>query len=349
MRPRVYYVYYQSLAMLVAICMLTVCSGLSICEQSAQSTRPALEDARSAAAQLPRLQSLLVSRRGELVLEYHAKGIRATRPTNVKSVAKSVISALIGIAIDRRLIPGVDTPIATYFPELLKDAEPAKRKITVEDLLTMRSGLESTSFDGYGSWVGSRNWVRYVLARPLVSEPGTAMEYSTGNTHLLSAILTKVSKTSTHRFAQEAIGTPLKLVLPPWPRDPQGIFFGGNDMLMTPAQMMEFGGLYLGRGRVDGRQIVPSAWVDSSCVARGRSRFNPDQGYGYGWWTREFAGRNACFAWGFGGQYIFIFRDLDLVVVTTSVATVSDERRDHRRMIFDLLERHILPVIADSR
>jgi len=100
---------------------------------------------------------------------------------------------------------------------------------------------------------------------------------------------------------------------------------------------------------VDGREIVPPDWVSSSCVSRGRSRFNPDQGYGYGWWIREFAGRDACFAWGFGGQYIFVFHDLDLVVVTTSRADVSDERRDHRQAIFDILEQHIIPVIAAAR
>jgi CubicO group peptidase (beta-lactamase class C family) len=261
-------------------------------------------------------------------------------------VSKSIISALVGIALERRLIPGLNTPIATYFPQLLEDANPSKRKITIEDLVSMRAGLQSTSFDNYGSWVRSRNWVRYVLSQPLVSDPGTTMEYSTGNTHLLSAILTRVTGTTTHRFAQDALAKPLGLLLPPWPRDPQGIFFGGNEMLMTPRQMVRFGELYLHRGRLEGRQIVPSAWVEASCVPRGRSRFNPDQGYGYGWWTRQFAGREACFAWGFGGQYIFTFRDLDLVVVTTSAATVSDERRDHRRLIFDILEQHIIPSVA---
>jgi CubicO group peptidase (beta-lactamase class C family) len=328
-------------AALVATCLVLQADTVGT-----QPAAPSLEAARSAAADLPRLYSLVVNWRGKLLLEYHGKNVRPARPTNVKSVSKSIVSALIGIAVERRLIPGVETPITRYFPELLKDANPDKRKITVEDLLTMRSGLESTSFNNYGSWVQSRNWVRYVLALPLVAEPGTTMEYSTGSTHLLSAILTKAANVSTHQFAQQTLGSPLGFTLTPWPRDPQGIFFGGNEMSLTPAQMVRFGELYLHRGRLNGRQIVPSAWVDASCVARGRSRFNPDQGYGYGWWTRQFAGRDACFAWGFGGQYIFVFRDLDLIVVTTSVATIGDERRDHRRMLFDILERHIVPAIA---
>jgi len=316
-------------------------------DMAASQATAAFQAAREAATRAPRLYSLLVHWRGKTVFEYHAKGVRPGRATNVKSVSKSVISALVGIAIQRGLIPGVNTPISRYFPAVLKDPNPDKRGITVEDLLTMRSGLASTSFDNYGSWVRSRNWVRYVLDLPLVSDPGTTMEYSTGNSHLLSAILTKATRMSTHRFAQEVLATPLGFKLAPWPRDPQGIFFGGNEMLMTPSQMLELGELYLRRGRLNNRQIVPAEWIERSCVPRGRSRFNPDQGYGYGWWTRTFAGEEACFAWGFGGQYIFVFRELDLVVVTTSVATVSDERRDHRRQIFDILERHIVPAVVD--
>jgi CubicO group peptidase (beta-lactamase class C family) len=300
------------------------------------------ETIRAAAAALPRLQSLLVSRHGKLVFEYYAKGMGPTRVTNVKSVSKSIISALVGTAIDRRILDGLNQPIARFFPELTKDPDPRKARITVEDLLTMRSGLESTSFDNYGAWVRSRNWVAHALNQPLVSEPGTAMEYSTGSTHLLSAILTKATKGSTWAFAQESLGKPLGFTFSRWPRDPQGIYFGGNEMLMTPRQMVAFGQLYLNRGRVGDRQILPASWVDASCTPRGRSRFNPDQTYGYGWWMRDFAGRQGCFAWGYGGQYILVFRDLGVVVVTTSSTAVSDERRDHRRQIFEIVERHIV-------
>ena len=322
---------------------------------------PTLDDARAAAAGLPRLHSLVVAQNGKTLLEYFAKGATARRVTNVKSVSKSVISPLVGIAIERRLIPGVREPIATYFPELARDEDPRKRRITIEDLLTMRSGLASTSFDGYGAWVSSRNWVQYVLRRPMIGDPGQEMEYSTGNTHLLSAILTKATKQSTWAFAQQQLGTPLGFTISRWPRDPQGIYFGGNDMLLSPSQMLSIGQLYLDRGRAgpstalarsgaqskgSSRQIVPAAWVDASCTGLGRSRFNPDQTYGYGWWSRDFAGRQGCFAWGYGGQYIIIFRELHLVVVTTSSAEVSDERRDHRRQIFDLIERLVLPAVS---
>lgn len=325
-----------------------------------------LDEAVASSSELPRLHSLLVSWRGDLILERYFNGIRPTRPANIKSASKSVISALVGVAVGRGLIPRVTQPIEAYFPELRTDPSRLKRTITVEDLLTMRSGLDSTSNRNYGAWVQSRNWVRYVLARPVVAQPGTTMEYSTGNSHLLSAILTKVTGTSTWQFAQDALAKPLGISLARWLQDPQGVYFGGNDMSMTPRQMVAFGELYLGRGRYKGQQVVPAEWVAASFVPRGQSRWS-DQFYGYGWWMRELGGYQAYFAWGFGGQYIFVMPDLDLVVVTTSSTSVdeergggpprsipggngtldkNEERRSHRRTIFDVIERLIVPRVA---
>jgi CubicO group peptidase (beta-lactamase class C family) len=308
---------------------------------------PDLSSAATASAELDQLHSLLVSWRGELVLEHYApKGSRG-RLANIKSASKSIISTLVGIAIARGLLRGVDEPIATYLPQLAR-APAAKRAITIEDLLTMRSGLESTSGGNYGPWVRSRNWVQYALDRPLVSEPGTTMEYSTGTSHILSAILTRATKTSTWQFAQEALAKPLGISLARWTRDPQGIYFGGNEMLMTPAQMLAVGELYLNRGRSRNRQIVPVAWVDESCRPRTRSAWDPSREYGYGWWIQEIAGHRACFAWGYGGQYIFTFRDLDLVVVVTSSTVASEERHGYRRRLFSLIGQHVLDPIAGA-
>jgi CubicO group peptidase (beta-lactamase class C family) len=320
----------------------------------------------TSARALPRLHSLIVQANGDLVFERYYNGARRERHANVKSAAKSVISALVGIAIARGLIPGVDTPIVTYFPELARDADPRKRAITVEHLLTMRPGLEGTSNRNYGAWVTSRNWVQHALARPLFAAPGAEMEYSTGNTHLLSAILTKATKTSTWQFANDALAKPLGFTLPQWPRDPQGIYFGGNDMLLTPRQLLAFGELYLNDGRAGDRQVVPASWVKKSCEGQERRRRfrdepgarNPDgipdptrdRKYGYGWWVREFGGHDVCFAWGYGGQYVLVARDLDLVIVTTSSPDVSEERRGHRRSLFDIIEGLIIePMAAEQQ
>jgi CubicO group peptidase (beta-lactamase class C family) len=309
---------------------------------SSVSFDPAVE----AGGALPRLRSLVVSWKGELVLERYFHGARASRPANIKSASKTLMSALIGIAIERGLIDGVAAPIGEFFPNLLEDeSEQSKQAITIEDLLTMRSGLESTSSRNYGAWVQSGNWVRYVLTRRMESPPGVRMTYSTGNTHLLSAILTKASGSSTWEFASEALAEPMGITLARWPQDPQGIYFGGNDMLMTPRQMLAFGEMYLHDGRVNEKQIVPKAWVDSSFIPRTRSR-RSDRLYGYGWWMRELAGQRAYYAWGFGGQFIFVLPDLELVAVTTSSDLPGNDRRGHLGGVYDLVESHVIAPAA---
>ncbi|HET9705388.1 MAG TPA: serine hydrolase, partial [Vicinamibacterales bacterium] len=277
----------RSLARVAGIVVLLI---VGVAAVRAQPRAPAgvLETAATAASQLPRLRSLLVSYKGSLVLERYYGGARASQLANIKSASKSVISALVGIAVAKGAIKSVDQPIADYFPELAKDPEPKKRAITIEDLLTMRSGLESTSGREYGAWVRSKNWVRYVLAQPLIDEPGTRVEYSTGTSHLLSAILTKATKKSTWQFAQEELAKPLGFTLAQWPQDPQGIYFGGNDMLMTPRQMIRFGELYENDGRLGDRALIPRPWVEQTAVGRGRSRWGSDREYGLGWWIRDF-------------------------------------------------------------
>ena len=163
------------------------------------------------------------------------------------------------------------------------------------------------------------------------------------------------------RFANDVLARPLGFTLAEWPRDPQGIYFGGNDMLMTPRQMLSFGELYLNGGAFGGRQIVRTSWVTASCDGRARNRrpggpgfdaaaFDPmrDRKYGYGWWVSDVAGYQTCFAWGYGGQYIFVVPALDLVVVTTSSSTVDESRRSHRRTVLDIVEQLVIERIRSS-
>jgi len=321
-------------------------AGHGLRAQEAAPHAALLEPAAVAAGQLPRMHSLLVSHRGELILERYYNGTRQQTLANIKSASKSVISALVGIAIDRGHLSGLEHRLGDILPELLPgEANAAKRAITIGDLLSMRSGLESTSNRNYGAWVLSRNWVRFALTRELESPPGQRMEYSTGNSHVLSAILTKVTGKNTWQFAQDQLAAPLGFSLARWPQDPQGIYFGGNDMLMTPRQMVAFGQLFLNDGVSNGRQVVSEAWVNASTVALTRSRIS-DQQYGYGWWWRNLGGHDTFYAWGYGGQFIFVVRDLDLVVVATSAATVSDDRRDHRRVVYDMVERFVIQPLA---
>lgn len=302
------------------------------------------ESAVAEAARLPRLRSLLVSVDGQLVTERYFNGAAATRTANIKSASKSIIATLVGIAIDRGHIAGPREPIAPYFQEYLR-REPAKAAITIEDLLTMRSGLETTSNRNYGRWVQSGNWVRHVLERPLVDEPGGRMIYSTGTTHLLSAILTRATGTSTLAFAREALGGPLGITISPWIRDPQGIYLGGNEMPMRPRDMVRIGELYLNGGRHQGRQVVSEAWVRTSLEPRTVSRWS-EREYGYGWWIRTLADRPVFYAWGYGGQFIFIIPSIRTTVVTTSVSEPGSERREHLGAIYNLVSQHVIPVAA---
>jgi CubicO group peptidase (beta-lactamase class C family) len=300
------------------------------------------------AAGLPRLRSLLVQWRGEVVGERYFGGATRTTPANIKSASKSVVAALVGIALHEGKLRGLRQPLAELLPAEARALDSAKRAITLEDLLTMRAGLEATSFGNYGAWVSSRNWVRDALRRPMVAPPGHAggpMIYSTGSSHLLSAALARAAGTSTHAYAQRVLARPLGFRLRGWTTDPQGVHFGGNEMRMTPREMLAFGTLYLRRGRApDGTQVVPAAWVDSSWVPRTRSGWSGNA-YGYGWWMRDAAGHPVYFAWGYGGQFIFVVPDLDLVVVTTSAAD-TDRERGHLEAIHALLDQEIVPAVG---
>ena len=170
--------------------------------------------------------------------------------------------------------------------------------------------------------------------------------YSTGSTHLLSAILTKATASSTLEFGRRHLAEPLGISLPEWMRDPQGIYFGGNEMLLTPRDMVKIGELYLRGGALDGHRIVPESWVAASFTPRGRSRFSGRQ-YGYGWWIRELAGHDVYYAWGYGGQFIFIVPDLELVVAMTSSSEPGSERRGHLGALYDMVEEAIIPAVGD--
>ncbi len=335
---------------ILIILLLALCNTAAPANEQVTGSAALFADALDAAEQMPRLHSLLISHKGELVLEKYFNGRKANETANVKSVSKSWISALVGIAIDRGYIEGLDQPISEYYGELLSSAEDeAKRKITIGNLLSMQAGLETTSFYNYGAWVLSDDWVRFALQQPMRAEPGTRLVYSTGNTHLLSAILTQATGKSTLQFARDELGEPLGLHIEAWPTDPNGIYFGGNNMEITPRQMLAFGELYLNKGRVSGRQIIPESWVNLSLRPRVESSRQRGRYYGYGWWVRDMAGVPIAYAWGYGGQFILVARNLDLVAVTTSSSIPGRDRRSHIRSLYDVLEtRVVAPAVEQA-
>ncbi len=172
------------------------------------------------------------------------------------------------------------------------------------------------------------------------------MIYSTGNTHLLSAILSKATGMSTLDFARQALGAPLGFRVADWPQDPQGVYFGGNDMELTPRQMMAIGQMYLNGGEYAGRRVLSPEWIDASFEVRTESEREAGRYYGYGWWIRNMAGYRTPYAWGYGGQFILVVPDIELVVVTTSSSNPGPERRRHTRRIYDFAEYDVIAPAA---
>jgi CubicO group peptidase (beta-lactamase class C family) len=237
----------------------------------------------------------------------------------------------------------VDQPVSPFFARYIPaGADSAVQRITVGNLLTMQSGLEGTSGSNYGRWVTSPNWVRHAVTRPMESQPGTVRRYSTGNSHLLSAVLTQATGSSTWAYARDRLAQPLGIALPRWPADPQGIYFGGNEMRVSPRDLLRFGEMYRNGGRHEGRQVVPEAWVRASLVPHTRAR-RSSEGYGYGWFIGQVRGWPMYYAWGYGGQFIFIVPDLELTMVTTSDPDAAREG-EHLRAIRSLLGELVVPA-----
>lgn len=306
-----------------------------------------LEHAVQAIGELEGVHGLLIARRGRLVVERYFRGSAGNRPHNLKSASKSVLSALAGLAIEQDLLK-LDQPIADVLSEAAGLDDTGKGAITVRHLLTMTSGLESTSFGNYGSWVASRNWVRTALARPLQAEPGTRFSYSTGGTHLLSATLSRAAGRSTHDFAREHLFAPLGIRRSAWARDRQGVHMGGNNLSLLPRDMLKFGQLYLNRGRWNGEQLLPWQWIDESTRPglvgpRGRGRIYG--GYGYLWWLRGHRERGAYIASGYGGQYIYVAPAEDLVVVV--ISTEISKGRGWRGELFGIIRKGVAGSVID--
>jgi CubicO group peptidase (beta-lactamase class C family) len=267
---------------------------------------------------------------------------------NIKSASKSIMSALVGIAIDEGLIKSVEQPILPLLGNRAPgDLDPKVATITIDHLLSMRSGLERTSgLQNYGRWVKSTNWVSFALSRGFIDEPGGNMLYSTGNTHLLSAILTDVSGLNTWELASDWLGKPLGITVPQWARDPQGIYFGGNEMALSPRDLLRFGEMYRNRGVYNGMQVVPRSWIRASWTVQ--TVDDRGRGYGYGWFIAEAHGHPVYYAWGFGGQLLYVIPSLKLTIAVTSDATTQSLVDGHLCKVHELVAAGFMPAVMEN-
>ncbi|WP_420832203.1 serine hydrolase domain-containing protein [Rhizobium cauense] len=330
----------------LAFFILLLLFPLAAFSQQEDSEMTPLLQGLSSREVLQPLKTVIVARDGRIIAERGYRGHTPTESVNIKSASKSIISSLVGIAIDKGLLEGPDQKVGPILKaDLPVNPDPRLNEITIGNLLSMQAGLDRLSGANYGRWVSSRNWVRFALAQPFVDEPGGRMLYSTASTHLLSAVLTKVSRKSTLALAREWLGPVDGFRIGAWERDPQGIYLGGNQMAMTARSLLAFGELYRNGGKTaDGTQVVPAHWIAQSWQHRTNSRFSGDS-YGYGWFSREIGGEDVHFAWGYGGQMLYIVPSLDLTVVMTSAESGPSARTGYR----DALHGVLAEIIAASR
>nr|WP_314259590.1 serine hydrolase [uncultured Devosia sp.] len=325
--------------------LLLATALLAALPASAQELDSILENATS----LEPLEAVMVSVDGEIIAERGYDGHSVDDPTNIKSASKTVVSALIGMAIDRGDIESADQPIADFltddFPE---DADPRLNDITVGNLLSMQAGLAPTSGPNYGRWIASANWVRNALARDFETDPGGPMLYSTGSSHLLSAILTKATGESSLAVARDWFADVDDFRIGGWERDRQGIYLGGNQMAMSPRSLLAFGEVYRNDGlNAEGERVISQDWITQSWTQRTTSRFTGD-GYGYGWFLREIGGEDVRYAWGYGGQMLYVVPSLELTVVMTSDENSPSATNGHRDALHALLGEIIGAVKTDD-
>lgn len=298
------------------------------------------------ADEISTIRTLLIQHKGKLLEAKSFDGRRLDRPYNIKSASKSIIGLLTGIAIEKGFIPSTEEPISTYFPDYFdKNPDSLKESITIKNLLTMKAGLRSTSSRNYGAWVISDNWIEYALEQDFVAEIDGQMVYSTGSSHLLSVIISKASEMSTKEFAEKYLFDPMNIRIGGWDKGPQGYYMGGNNLALKPSDMVKIGQLILDSGIYKGEQLVTEEWILDSFKTYTISNYNPF-GYGYLWWNQKIGGYQTYFAWGNGGQYIFIISEIEAVIVITSSTLNTSPRRGYMDTIFPLLGEKIIPFLS---
>ncbi len=298
---------------------------------------------------LDQLNALVIAQDGTVMVAEAFRGPSPDRPVNVKSVSKTIVAALTGIAIDAGQLPGTEATLAEVAPALIpRGADPRVADISIADLLTMQAGLERTSGGNYGGWVSSRDWVADALSRPFVAEPGGGMLYSTGSYHVLGAVLTEVTGQSLLSLARDGLGQPLGIEIPAWTRDPQGRYMGGNEMALSPLAMIRFGEAFRRGGTYDGTRVVSADWVRQSFTPRTRSNFSRHE-YGYGWFLLQAGPHDVAYGRGYGGQMLYVVPSLGLTVAITSDPTRPARSQGHAGDLNALLTDLIVPAAEAAR
>lgn len=289
------------------------------------------------------VESVLITRNGYIIDEnylynyqiyeedqyppYITPNIRYRRLHVLYSCTKSIVSLLIGIAIDKGFIDNINETFFSIFPDKWKPSysDEGKKNITIKNLLTQTSGLQwDEATDAFSGWGTAGYTIDYVLNKPLVAEPGTFFEYSSGNVQLLSAIIQNKTGMKTSEFANQYLFDPIGININEWEWDETdwewgvgslaNISYGGFGIFMIPRAMARIGLLCLNRGNWNGTQLLSENWIAEASISYITSDFPGSPGYGYLFWIEP----DYYSAIGFMGQKIIIIPDLNIVAVFTA-------------------------------
>ncbi|MCW5556933.1 MAG: serine hydrolase [Verrucomicrobiae bacterium] len=266
------------------------------------------------------VHSIQILRHGKLALDAYFYPYRDGMRHDVASVTKSVTATLVGIAIDKGYLKDVRQPVLSFFPSReIAHLDARKRGITLEHLLTMQAGWDC-GFEPKEARLfemrRSPDWLQFMLDLPMATEPGTRFAYCSGNSHMLSMLLTQAVQTNALDFARRELFEPLGIRDVWWPGDPRGNTHGWGDLQLHPRDMAKIGQLFLQRGRWNDRQLLSETWIQAATRAHVERTVNRDH-YGYAWWVKGEDHPGMFEAVGRGGQRINVWPAKDLVLVFT--------------------------------
>jgi len=294
------------------------------------------------------IEGVLVARNGKITYENYFAGFNASIPHDMRSASKSVSSAIIGIAIDDKIIGSVDQKLYDFIPQEYQYTKNSlKSKITIKDLLTMSSGLDVNKMAEEGYYQESNNWLKTVLEAPMVKEPGTYADYGSANPFLLGVYLSERLEKPLEVYMDEKLFAPLGITnYISNTDDTKAIPYFGGGLYLTPRDMLKFGQLYLNRGKWKGKRIISEDWVEESFKKHTRLQDVKDKNeYGYLWWHNTYLinGKpiKTIEARGAGGQFIFVIPELESVVVITA----GNYRNRKGNQSREILRDYILPAI----